>query len=225
MVDEEKSIYNKTTSSNNKLKCNNGNLITSMSFPRRYIAAADAKPGESCEFGTPKYFLYCALGGILSCGITHTAVVPLDLVKCRIQVDPDKYKGVVQGFKVSLAEEGLKGLAKGWAPTFIGYSIQGLGKFGLYETFKVSYSSFIGEENSYLWRTSLYLAASASAEFFADIGLAPFEACKVKMQTSPGYAGTLRECFPKLLETEGSIKNTNILTSDQFFILLFVIIF
>lgn len=33
-----------------------------------------------------KYFALCGFGGILSCGITHTAVVPLDLVKCRIQV-------------------------------------------------------------------------------------------------------------------------------------------
>lgn len=44
--------------------------------------------------------------------------------------------------------------------------LQGLFKFGLYEVFKVYYSNLIGEENSYLYRTSLYLAASASAEFF-----------------------------------------------------------
>lgn len=41
------------------------------------------------------------------------------------------------------------------------------------------YSDLLGEENAYLWRTSLYLAASASAEFFADIALSPMEAVKV----------------------------------------------
>lgn len=40
----------------------------------------------SCEFGSAKYYALCGFGGILSCGLTHTAVVPLDLVKCRIQV-------------------------------------------------------------------------------------------------------------------------------------------
>ena len=40
----------------------------------------------SCEFGSAKFFALCGFGGILSCGLTHTAVVPLDLVKCRIQV-------------------------------------------------------------------------------------------------------------------------------------------
>merc|ERR1719215_2521760 len=92
----------------------------------------------------------------------------------------------------------------GWAPTLVGYSIQGLGKFGFYEAFKNFYSGIIGEENSYLYRTSLYLVASASAEFFADIGLAPFEAVKVKMQTQPGWASTFREGFPKLMAAEGA---------------------
>lgn len=130
-------------------------------------------------------------------------VVPLDLVKCRIQVDPAKYKSVFNGFKVTLAEDGSRGLLKGWAPTFFGYSAQGLCKFGLYEVFKVIYSDIIGEENSFLWRTSLYLAASASAEFFADIALSPFEAAKVKIQTMPGFANSLREAFPKMMKEEG----------------------
>ena len=56
---------------------------------------------DSCEFASPKYYALCGLGGILSCGITHTMVTPLDLVKCRLQVDPAKYKNVVNGFKVS----------------------------------------------------------------------------------------------------------------------------
>ena len=42
-------------------------------------------------------------------------------------------------------EGGPKELGKGWAPTFFGYSCQGLGKFGLYEVFKVIYSDIIGE--------------------------------------------------------------------------------
>jgi len=170
---------------------------------RRLAAAAVADSDVSCEFGSQKYYALCGFGGILSCGITHTAVVPLDLVKCRLQVDPEKYKSIGNGFKVTLAEDGVRGLAKGWAPTFIGYSMQGLCKFGFYEVFKIYYANLIGEENAYLWRTSLYLAASASAEFFADIALAPMEACKVRIQTQPGYANTLRECLPKMHGEEG----------------------
>jgi len=170
---------------------------------RDLVAAASDE--YSCEFGSNKYFALCAFGGVLSCGITHTAVTPLDLVKCRLQVDKEKYKSIGNGFKVTLAEGGTKGLVLGWAPTAIGYSAQGLCKFGFYEVFKKIYSDMIGEENTYLYRTSLYLASSASAEFFADIALSPMEACKVRMQTSPvgTFPTTLRGAFPKIMKDEG----------------------
>lgn len=171
--------------------------------PEKPSSASLSQPGDSCEFGSNKYFALCGLGGILSCGITHTMVVPLDLVKCRLQVDPVKYKSVFHGFNLTVKEEGVRALAKGWAPTFFGYSAQGLCKFGFYEYFKVVYSNILGEENSYLWRTSLYLAASASAEFIADVALSPMEAIKVKIQTTPGFANTLREAAPKMYKEEG----------------------
>merc|ERR1719329_596924 len=77
------------------------------------------------------------MGGILSCGITHTIVCPLDIVKCRMQASPGLYKGVGDGFKTIKAAEGLKGFTLGWAPTLLGYSAQGFGKFGFYEVLKV----------------------------------------------------------------------------------------
>ncbi|PAV77714.1 hypothetical protein WR25_01131 [Diploscapter pachys] len=177
------------------------------SLPVRKAACGGEGSGSGAagtvELGTPKYYALCAFGGVLSCGITHTAMVPLDLVKCRIQVNPVKYTGIGTGFKVTVAEEGARALAKGWAPTLVGYSLQGLGKFGFYEVFKNLYSNILGEENAYLWRTSLYLAASASAEFFADIMLAPMEATKVRIQTQPGAPSTLRGCASMIYKTEG----------------------
>ncbi|XP_064604137.1 solute carrier family 25 member 3-like [Liolophura sinensis] len=168
----------------------------------RTIAAASTED-VSCEYGSQKFYALCGFGGILSCGVTHTAVVPLDLVKCRIQVDPAKYGNIINGFRVTIKEGGMRALGRGWAPTAIGYSMQGLCKFGFYEVFKVLYSNMLGEENTYLWRTSLYLAASASAEFFADIALCPMEAVKVRIQTQPGWSETLREGFPRIMKEEG----------------------
>ncbi|XP_041349802.1 phosphate carrier protein, mitochondrial-like [Gigantopelta aegis] len=168
----------------------------------RTIAAADAE-GDSCAYGSMKYFALCGFGGILSCGITHTAIVPLDLVKCRIQVNSEKYGNIIKGFRVTIHDEGVRALGKGWAPTAFGYSAQGLCKFGFYEVFKVFYSGLMGEENTYLWRTSLYLVASASAEFFADIALCPMEAVKVRIQTQPGWSTTLREGLPRIMNEEG----------------------
>jgi len=131
------------------------------------------------------YYMKCMLGGVLSCGLTHTAVVPLDVVKCKVQVFPQKYQSLIKGMRVVVAEEGLRGLTIGWAPTFIGYSMQGFCKFGFYEIFKDLYMNMAGEENAEKYKPLIWLAGSASAEVFADIALCPMEMVKVKIQTSP----------------------------------------
>lgn len=87
-----------------------------------------------------------------------------------------------------IAEEGVGGVWKGVVPTLLGYSVQGLFKFGLYEYLKDYYSTLVGEENAKKYKGLIWLAGSASAEFVADIGLCPMEMVKVKIQTSP--AGT-----------------------------------
>lgn len=170
-------------------------------------AAISEEEGEeeeySFEYGSPKFLLLCGLGGMLSCGLTHTLIVPLDLVKCRMQVDPARYRTILGSFGLTLHDDGVRGLARGWAPTFLGYSIQGFFKFGLYEVFKIRYAELLGPEKAYEWRTGLYLASSASAEFFADMALAPLEALKVRMQTQPGYARTMRTALPRMYEEEG----------------------
>ena len=35
---------------------------------------------------TSSYYLKCCLGGVLSCGLTHLMVTPLDVAKCNMQV-------------------------------------------------------------------------------------------------------------------------------------------
>jgi len=122
---------------------------------------------------------------LLACGLTHAAVTPLDVVKCKCQVFPNKYKGLISGMRTVLAEEGGRGLVLGFTPTLIGYSMQGLFKFGLYELFKDVYSNLAGEEAAYKYKGLIWLAGSASAEFFADIALCPMEMVKVRIQTSP----------------------------------------
>lgn len=121
---------------------------------------------------------------IIPQGLTHFAVTPLDLVKTRRQVDSKLYSGNFQAWGKIFRGEGVRGIFTGWGPTLAGYSAQGAFKYGLYEYFKKTYSDLAGPEAANNHKTGLYLAASASAEFFADIALCPFEAVKVRMQGS-----------------------------------------
>lgn len=75
-------------------------------------------------------------GGLMACGLTHWAVTPLDLVKCRRQIDGKLYKGNVDGWSKIMKAEGVRGLYTGGSPTFFGYSVQGALKYGFYEFFK-----------------------------------------------------------------------------------------
>ncbi|KAF8647748.1 hypothetical protein AX16_006583 [Volvariella volvacea WC 439] len=131
------------------------------------------------------YYAKCMLGGILACGITHAGITPLDVAKCNMQVNPAKYAGLGPTIKLIAQEEGGKGLWKGFGPTFVGYSLQGMFKYGLYEVFKDFYSNLAGEEIAQKYKPAIWLAGSASAEVFADIALCPLEMTKVKIQTSP----------------------------------------
>lgn len=158
-------------------------------------------PFGKIEPNTTKYFASCMLGGAIACGPTHAFVTPLDLVKTRRQVDPKIYTGNFQGWSKIYRAEGVRGVFFGWTPTFIGYSFQGLGKYGFYEIFKHLYGDELAPNMN---RTLVYLTASATAEFFADILLCPFEAIKVRMQTTlPPYANNLRDGWTKITAKEG----------------------
>jgi hypothetical protein len=41
---------------------------------------------KQVQLYTPKYYALCAMGGVLACGLTHTSVVTVDILKCRKQV-------------------------------------------------------------------------------------------------------------------------------------------
>ncbi|KAJ8772412.1 hypothetical protein K2173_027589 [Erythroxylum novogranatense] len=197
-------LYSPHVSSRNLalMNVNHGDAASSSGGPpsKGFVIPA---PSEKIELFSPKYYAACTAAGMLSCGITHTLITPLDLVKCNMQIDPTKYKSISSGFGVLLKEQGLRGLTRGWAPTLIGYSAQGACKYGFYEYFKKYYSDIAGPEYAEKYKTLIYLAGSASAEVIADVALCPFEAVKVRVQTQPGFARGLSDGFPKFVKAEG----------------------
>jgi len=176
--------------------------LTIMSFTGKWDSRyAGPVPHDS------SYYAKCMLGGVLACGVTHAGITPLDVAKCNMQVNPAKYTGTVQSLKLLVHEEGTRGIWKGFGPTLVGYSLQGMFKYGLYEIFKDYYSNLAGEEASQNYKPAIWLAGSASAEVFADIALCPLEMTKVKIQTSPSgtfpvpFAAAIREMSRTKAET------------------------
>lgn len=175
--------------------------VSSVANRPTFVPSAAEKP--KIEMYSREYYIAGAVGGAYACGVTHMLVTPLDVVKCNMQVDPVKYGSIMKGFGVTVSEQGVSGLFRGWIPTLLGYSVQGACKFGFYEFFKKYYSDLLGPEMASQYKTAIFLAGSASAEFIADVALCPFEAVKVKIQTTPGYASGVFDGAPKFVAQEG----------------------
>lgn len=153
------------------------------------------------------YFLKGALGGGICCSVTHGALCPVDVVKTRIQLEPLTYnKGMIGGFRQIIAAEGVGALATGLGSTVVGYFIQGWFKFGGVEFFKINMAQSMGEEKAWKYRTGIYLAAAAMAEFIADIFLCPLEATRIRLVSNPAFASSLITAFPKVIKQDGFVK-------------------
>ena len=155
-----------------------------------------------------EYFVACAIGGAIG-GTPHLAVVPLDLLKCRAQVG--EYGSFTEGI-AHLKRESAKALTfgdkvnvwfRGWFPTGMGYTTQGAAKFGLYELFKYLLASNLSYEFANAHLTAVFIIAAAGAELIADCFLAPWEAIKVRLQTSRQYPPVMAIVMPRVWSLEG----------------------
>ncbi|GAA96559.1 hypothetical protein E5Q_03229 [Mixia osmundae IAM 14324] len=204
----EKEAKNAADSASDKAKSAYNDAQSELSKAAGYAknaAAGAPEPSGKIPLYSTQYYYTCAIGGIVACGTTHALVTPLDLVKCRRQVDKNLYKGNMDGWSKIWAENGLRGLYTGVGPTLIGYSMQGACKYGFYEYFKKTYSDMAGVENAKKYKDAIYLAGSASAEFIADVALVPMEAVKVRIQTTiPPFAKGVVDGTQKIIAAEGT---------------------
>ncbi|KAJ0469733.1 putative mitochondrial carrier domain protein [Helianthus annuus] len=184
-------LYTSSISPSTLLISNTSNptLFSSSSSPAKvhnnFVIPAPNEPLGKIEMYSPRFYAACTVGGILSCGLTHMAVTPLDLVKCNMQIDSVKYKSISSGFGVLLKEQGMRGFFRGWVPTLLGYSAQGACKFGFYEFFKKYYSNIAGPEYAAKYKTLIYLAGSASAKVIAE--RAGYEGLLQRMGPNPSW--------------------------------------
>jgi solute carrier family 25 phosphate transporter 3 len=150
------------------------------------------------------YYIKGALAGGICCSVTHGAMCPVDVVKTRIQLNPAKYhSGMVGTFRTIVAEEGAGALASGLGATAVGYFIQGWFKFGGVEFFKINIAQSIGEQAAWDNRTAIYLAASAMAEFIADLFLCPLEAVRIRSVSDTKFPRSLAGGFLAMYKSDG----------------------
>ncbi|KJK84477.1 hypothetical protein H634G_00841 [Metarhizium anisopliae BRIP 53293] len=153
--------------------------------------------------GASLYARY-ALAGSFCCAFTHAVLTPVDVVKTRIQLEPTRYSSsLFRSARQIASHEGLGAFSTGLGPTVVGYGLQGACKFGGYEFFKARAVDHLGYENAVHNRSAVYLASAATAEFFGDIALCPFESVRIRLVSQPTYADGFANALIKLGREEG----------------------
>eukprot|EP00899_Mesostigma_viride_P003869 jgi/Mesvir1/13483/Mv16534-RA.1 len=124
------------------------------------------------------------------------AMHPLDTVKTRLQVQAaivqnrqtqpqaPRYRGVFDGIRRIMAEEGLKGFYKGGSATVAGAASSMAIHFGTYEWMKTLGEGYRGDHPR-----MVHMAAGATGELFGSVTYVPFEVVKQRMQSQRSGRG------------------------------------
>jgi len=153
----------------------------------------------------PEDYALFALSGAIGCSLTHSLVIPLDVVKTRMQTDPGRYTGgLVAGALEIQRTEGLEALTLGWEPTFLGYLWYGVTVYPGYEFFKRTFLALAGPAIVESFRVPLVLLSGATATVVACFGVCPAEACRIRMVADGSLKGqNLVEVVGKIAAQDG----------------------
>lgn len=149
---------------------------------RAALLLSAAAPARTIVLNPPVF-----LAGGLAASFSHTASVPLDVVKTRIQAQPLKHTaGPLACALTIVAEEGPAVLLAGGGSTLLGYFLQGSLKYGLYDAFKPELAHALPDEAP---RLLVLIGAGVGAEALASLVLCPLEALRIRAVCDPAFAG------------------------------------
>ncbi|GJQ12183.1 hypothetical protein GpartN1_g3974.t1 [Galdieria partita] len=148
-----------------------------------------------------QFLKFFAAGGLCAC-ITHAAFVPLDVIKTRLQTNPEKYSRIWPTLKHICKEEGCLMLFQGFSATAIGYFLHGAFKFSFFEVFKLLVTGRNRVQTPFV---SFLVASLASilAETVASFSLCPMEAVRIRLVSEPSFARGFVDGLPKMWKGEG----------------------
>jgi uncharacterized membrane protein YgcG len=151
-----------------------------------------------------------ALCGALCCSTAHAVLVPLDVVKTKMQARPSKYPSFLSATRRIVDEGGPSALLLGAGPTVLGYLVYGAVSFGLTEYFKRIFLDLAGPEYATFYPFAILLLASMSAAFFGAVAVTPFEALRIRSVTSSENGGGEDEAAE---EAAGRLESDQSMTS------------
>ncbi|CAM9823111.1 unnamed protein product [Ectocarpus sp. 12 AP-2014] len=137
-----------------------------------------------------------------ACGSTaHAFLIPIDVVKTRMQSEPKRYPDTMSTFRTLVKEEGVEAFLLGTGATIVGYVFYGGFSFGLTEFLKRRFVELAGPDLAALYPIPILLGASAVSACFAATAVTPFETLRIKTVTVPNFPKTLAGAMSEMVST------------------------
>ena len=152
----------------------------------------------------PSFLRFCASGAICASG-AHLILTPLDVVKTKIQTDPENYPGVVAAFKKLIKEAGPTGFFAGWVPTSIGFFCWGGFSYSVTELLRRNFNEMLGAQAASL-EVPVIVTAAAISSFFSVFILCPFEAVRIRSVAQPGYGKNVIDMTTRMIRVSKNGK-------------------
>lgn len=175
-------------------------FLTTLLFLLSNSSQIDASTAAGAASVAQKAFdyRYFVAGGVCA-ATSHGITTPIDVVKTKMQAQPQVYnKGMASAAVSIMKTDGVSALLGGLGPTVVGYGVEGAMKFGCYEIAKPLMAKLIGS------LTVAYILASVIAGAVASILLCPMESARIRVVTDKDYKGLgLLQTLPKLIKEDG----------------------
>jgi len=149
----------------------------------------------------PSYLRFCVSGAICASGV-HLMVTPLDVIKTKIQTDPENYPGPVASFRKIVAERGPTGFFNGWIPTFVGFFFWGGFSYSLTEFIRRYLIISSGPQAANL-EIQIVLVSASVASFFGTFVLVPFESVRIRSVAQPDFGKNIFDVTGRMVTEEG----------------------
>lgn len=153
------------------------------------------------ELGLGTYLRFSTSGAIC-CSAVHLAVTPIDVVKTKVQTDPEKYSNVFGSFKKVIDEEGFNAFFTGWQPTFVGFFVWGGFTYVATEFLRRYFIQAAGDAASSNEVLIILLSSGLSALIGAYI-ISPFESVRIRSVSQPNYGNSSIDVAKRMIEEEG----------------------
>ena len=136
---------------------------------------------------------FFAAAGAVGCMLTHVGVVPLDVVKTRMQTDPtNDYANTFDGLFKLARKEGIGALSLGLGPTIVGYAWYGATVYPGFEFLTRCFATAFPGEG---FHAPIVLLSGALATIGACVGACPAETVRIRVVADPEKYATGRIPF------------------------------